>query len=517
MICMCAVKCRVRTVVQCGVRSVVCGRCRVLQLWLCAMLVANNIDVLYDWEAGVTEAVYPLLMYAQGYYDCPLCPSDSCRLRTTSRDFVRRHLFVKHDGKDFKTHYGGRFGGIFAEVWQLIGAKRQYRDETIRGIDHDTKLPTEKTRKRRRRQNERMTEHVTQKYGAPLAEVEVVLQDDVAVASAASLLSPPAKAARRGTEAEDSPLTSHSSGAAGFKRESNLSFRIPKVPAHSSSAGSSGTTRKVVLQGEGATEGSRWTGSGRVGAEVDRSATSTSSSTRTGSYQQETSTCVSVRRVAACTEASSTVTTVSSRAAGEGRPAVKKRLGQRRHDSAFYSGLDDGCQRDQLGTYSFSFGVRDIRVHPSEEFLKKTGGRCLVDFSATSSVAASIAARGVTLPGVEVTGTSISLYRPLADDSYYDGSRTSSVRTGGRTGKDREQCKVTFSRLSSTSSTYAAPRGRQNMDTGMRSPLEGQWRVSSDMRSATKPQQRSAYETAASVAGATAAAVVNETAVGSDR
>ena len=420
MICMCAVKCRVRTVVQCGVRSVVCGRCRVLQLWLCAMLVANNIDVLHNWEAGVTEAIYPLLMYAQGYYDCPLCPSDSCRLRTTSRDFVRRHLFVRHDGKDFKTHYGGRFGGIFAEVWQLIGAKRQYRDETIRGIDHDTKLPTEKTRKRRRRQNERMTEHVTQKYGAPLAEVEVVLQDDVAVASAASLLSPPAKVARRGTEAEDSPLTSHSSGAAGFKRESNLSFRIPKVPANSSSAGSSGVTRKVVLQGEGATGGSRWTGSGRVGAEGDRSATSTSSSTRTGSHHQETSTCVSVRRVAACTEASSTVTTVSSRAAGEGRPAVKKRLASVVVIAPSTVASTTAVSVTSSAPSSFSFGVRDIRVHPSEEFLKKTGGRCLVDFSATSSVAASIAARGVTLPGVEVTGTSISLYRPLADSNYHD-------------------------------------------------------------------------------------------------
>ena len=113
----------------------------------------------------MSQRLHILLMCVQGYYDCPLCPSDSCRLRTTSRDFVRRHVFIRHDGKDFKTHHGGRFGGIFAEIWQLIGAKRQYRDETIRGIDHETKLPTDKTRKRRRRQNERMTEHVRRKYG----------------------------------------------------------------------------------------------------------------------------------------------------------------------------------------------------------------------------------------------------------------------------------------------------------------------------------------------------------------
>ena len=385
---------------------------------------------------------------------------------------MRRHMFVRHGGKDFVTHAGGKYGGYFAEIWQLVGLRCQFRDEAIRGIDHVTKRPTGSTVRRREKAEDRRRVFIQRKHaegliaaavgqvevlpGPPVQPaIEVVLESAVGGAEAVSTgtpLSPPVKVRKVEPVVVLKPLPEQqprvSSQSAGGH------FRIPKLSAaEQESKGKRGRREACAQESTGV----------RVAeaAEVRSTTSSRPSSSDTGSRSAYSSSSpsaypgiwISGREVtsAAVVAAPSTVSSTAL--------------------------VISGVSYAQAVT----FGARDVRIYPSKELKEKlerqrhaVAGKSQVRHvsSATSSRAPVCAVQVVQRPsGIpQRLGVSEKRQGGVQQIRQLTGGR---IEIGGVDRKvsyvplreqekieravSRSQTKVTFARSTPTSVTSSIP------------------------------------------------------------
>ena len=109
-------------------------------------IVTIDCDYRRYWLDRRTKAFHLLLLFAWDYL-CPLCPAAD-PVHTTSKEFLRHHLFVAHDGCDYFSLAADRYGVGISEVWKLVGERRRVRERVLSG------LPSHRISSRRQRAEE---------------------------------------------------------------------------------------------------------------------------------------------------------------------------------------------------------------------------------------------------------------------------------------------------------------------------------------------------------------------------